>query len=278
MRSVATRQSNRSTSAMLADAVAFLRSRGFDLVMVETAGIGQSDSEIVDLVDVPVYVMTSEFGAASQLEKIDMLDLAEIVVINKFDKRGAEDALRDVRKQWRRNHVAFERRRRGDPGLPDGRQPVRRSRGSHGCSRTCAGAIGDAAGRRCRRLGSAARRPSRERPGGGLIPDSRVRYLAEIAEQGRGINAEIEHKATARAHRRSSTTSRPAAALGDGRQRDELQPAPRGGAGGARARRRKRCSTAGTRGSRRSPRRPTATRCVTVRSPARTTAARSASS
>ena len=128
MRSVATRQSNRSTSAMLSDAVAFLRSAGFDLVLVETAGIGQSDSEIVDLVDVPVYVMTSEFGAASQLEKIDMLDLAEIVVINKFDKRGAEDALRDVRKQWKRNHVAFERRRRRDPRLPNHRQPVQRSR------------------------------------------------------------------------------------------------------------------------------------------------------
>ncbi|HET9124224.1 MAG TPA: cobalamin-dependent protein, partial [Solirubrobacteraceae bacterium] len=107
MRSVATRESNRSTSAMLTDAVAHLRSCGFDLVLVETAGIGQSDSAIVDLVDIPVYVMTSEFGAASQLEKIDMLDLAQIVVINKFDKRGAEDALRDVRKQWRRNHVAF---------------------------------------------------------------------------------------------------------------------------------------------------------------------------
>ena len=71
------------------DALAFLRASGFDLIIVETAGIGQSDSEIVDLVDLPVYVMTSEFGAASQLEKIDMLDLAELVVINKFDKRGA---------------------------------------------------------------------------------------------------------------------------------------------------------------------------------------------
>ena len=97
-------------------------------MIVETAGIGQSDSEIVDLVDLPIYVMTSEFGAASQLEKIDMLDLAELVVINKFDKRGAEDALRDVRKQWRRNRVAFELRRGRDPGLPDDRQPVRRPR------------------------------------------------------------------------------------------------------------------------------------------------------
>ncbi len=76
-------------------------------MIVETAGIGQSDSEIVDLVDFPVYVMTSDYGAASQLEKIDMLDFAELVVLNKFDKRGAEDALRDVRKQWKRNRTAF---------------------------------------------------------------------------------------------------------------------------------------------------------------------------
>ncbi len=101
--------------------------RGFDLVIVETAGIGQSDSEIVDLVDFPMYVMTSDYGAASQLEKIDMLDLAELVVINKFDKRGAEDALRDVRKQWKRNRVAFELAGRRGAGLPDDRQPVQRS-------------------------------------------------------------------------------------------------------------------------------------------------------
>ena len=105
MRSMATRRQNLSTSAVLADAVAYLKAAEFDLVIVETAGIGQSDSEIVDLVDLPIYVMTSEFGAASQLEKIDMLDLAELVVINKFDKQGAADALRDVRKQWRRNRV-----------------------------------------------------------------------------------------------------------------------------------------------------------------------------
>ncbi len=84
-----------------------MRAQGFDLVVVETAGIGQGDSAIVDLVDVSLYVMTAEYGAASQLEKIDMLDLAGILVLNKFDKRGSQDALRDVRKQWRRNHLAF---------------------------------------------------------------------------------------------------------------------------------------------------------------------------
>src|SRR5579872_1041567 len=108
MRSMATRRQNAAVSEMLHDCVGFLRGQGYDLVIVETAGIGQSDSEIVDLVDFPVYVMTSDYGAASQLEKIDMLDYAELIVLNKFDKRGAEDALRDVRKQWKRNRTAFK--------------------------------------------------------------------------------------------------------------------------------------------------------------------------
>ncbi len=107
MRSMATRRQHAATSIVLKDCIAFLKGQGYDLVIVETAGIGQSDSEIVDLVDFPMYVMTSDYGAASQLEKIDMIDFAELIVLNKFDKRGAEDALRDVRKQWKRNRVAF---------------------------------------------------------------------------------------------------------------------------------------------------------------------------
>ncbi len=108
MRSIATRRQHLATSEMLGDHILFLKSQGFDLVIVETAGIGQSDSEIVDMVDFSVYVMTSEYGAASQLEKIDMLDFADLIVLNKYDKRGAEDALRDIRKQWKRNHEAFD--------------------------------------------------------------------------------------------------------------------------------------------------------------------------
>ncbi|HEV3010521.1 MAG TPA: fused isobutyryl-CoA mutase/GTPase IcmF [Burkholderiales bacterium] len=107
MRSLATRDTGSEVSAALGDAIAACRAAGFGLVMVETAGIGQGDAAIVPHVDASLYVMTPEFGAASQLEKIDMLDFADFVAINKFDRRGAEDALRDVRKQVQRNREAF---------------------------------------------------------------------------------------------------------------------------------------------------------------------------
>ena len=107
MRSLATRTSGSEVPAAFADIVAATRIAGFDIVIVETSGIGQGDAGIVPYVDVPVYVMTPEFGAASQLEKIDMLDFAALVAINKFDRKGAEDALRDVSKQVQRNREAF---------------------------------------------------------------------------------------------------------------------------------------------------------------------------
>ena len=107
MRSLATRASGAEIAACVPEVIAACRAAGFDLVIVETSGIGQGDAAIVPLVDVSLYVMTPEFGAASQLEKIDMLDFADFVAINKFDRRGAEDALRDVRKQMQRNRQAF---------------------------------------------------------------------------------------------------------------------------------------------------------------------------
>jgi methylmalonyl-CoA mutase len=116
MRSLATRQSNLALSKHIQQAVNILKAAGFDLIILETSGIGQSDTEIVDHADVSLYIMTPEFGAASQLEKIDMLDFADVIAINKFDKRGALDALRDVRKQYKRNHELWD--------TPDDKIPV----------------------------------------------------------------------------------------------------------------------------------------------------------
>ena len=115
MRSLATRQSNLALSKYVQDAINICKAAKFDLVIVETSGIGQSDTEIIEHSDVSLYVMTSEYGAATQLEKIDMLDFADVISINKFDKRGSEDALRDVRKQYKRNHNFWDTK---DEDLP----------------------------------------------------------------------------------------------------------------------------------------------------------------
>jgi len=194
MRSMATRRQHLATSVVLADAIGFLKSTGYDLIIVETAGIGQSDTEIVDLVDLPVYVMTSDYGAASQLEKIDMLDFADLVVLNKFEKRGAEDALRDVRKQWKRNRQAF--------GMPDEEVPVYPTIASRfndpGVNRFFA-ALCRMIAEKCG-LDPAEWSPEALPADGGpraLIPPRRVRYLAEIAENGRRANDEARDAARA---------------------------------------------------------------------------------
>jgi len=196
MRSLATRRQHLATSAVLRDTLTLLKFAGFDLIIVETAGIGQSDTEIVDLADISLYVMTSEYGAASQLEKIDMLDYADLIVINKFEKRGAEDALRDVRKQWRRNHPQDK--------VADEQLPV---------FPTIASQFNDAGVNRlfvelCRRLDKENARavknwrleghtidelPRRD----AIIPGRRIRYLAEIAADGRDVGAEITAAAAA---------------------------------------------------------------------------------
>jgi isobutyryl-CoA mutase len=109
MRSFATREANVAVSRHVGDAIDILSYAGFDLIIVETAGIGQSDSQITDIAGVSMYVMTPEYGAASQLEKIDMIDYADVIALNKFDKRGAQDAMRDVKKQYQRSRKLFDK-------------------------------------------------------------------------------------------------------------------------------------------------------------------------
>ena len=194
MRSIATRRQHLATSEMLGDHILFIKSLGFDLVIVETAGIGQSDSEIVDMVDFSVYVMTSEYGAASQLEKIDMLDFADLVVLNKYDKRGAEDALRDIRKQWKRNHVAFKLSNDEVPVYPTIASQFN-DPGVNWMFKELCRQVVEKSG-----LDPAAWTPdidtsNKESRSAAAIPGARIRYLAEIAEQGREINQRTDSQA-----------------------------------------------------------------------------------
>jgi len=197
VRSLATRRTHLAVSNALTDAVAVLQAADFDLIVIETAGIGQSDSEIVDRVDQSLYVMTPEYGAPSQLEKIDMLDLADVVVLNKFDRRGAADALRDIRKQWRRNHVEFSR---ADADVPVFPTIARRFR-DPGIRALYAHLRDTWAGRADRATTAEVEAPEQrleqetELRDESLIPLQRQRYLAEIAEQVRDYHAATQRLA-----------------------------------------------------------------------------------
>ena len=193
MRSLATRDFGSEISAALPDVVAACKVAGFDLIIVETSGIGQGDAAIVPLVDVPMYVMTPEFGAASQLEKIDMLDFAEFVVINKFDRKGAVDALRDVAKQVQRNREAFT--------TPADQMPVFGTMAAR-FNDDGVTALYQALKPRLAELGLkvtegtlpqvTVRHSTNQTP---VLPAARTRYLAEISDTVRGYKARARQQA-----------------------------------------------------------------------------------
>ena len=193
MRSLATREFGSEISAALPDVIAAAKCAGFDLIVVETSGIGQGDAAIVPHVDVPLYVMTPEFGAASQLEKIDMLDFAEFVAINKFDRKGAADALRDVAKQVQRNKEAW--------GTPTEQMPVFGTMAAH-FNDDGVTALYQAMKPRLQALGLplkdsllpavAVRHSSHQTP---IVPGARSRYLAEISDSVRGYKRRARDQA-----------------------------------------------------------------------------------
>ncbi|HZQ62555.1 MAG TPA: fused isobutyryl-CoA mutase/GTPase IcmF, partial [Casimicrobiaceae bacterium] len=187
MRSLATRDTGSEITRALPEAIAACKVAGYDLVLVETSGIGQGDAAIVPLVDVSLYVMTPEFGAASQLEKIDMLDFADFVAINKFDRKGAADALRDVRKQYQRNHTLFKSSADAMPVFGT----IASRFNDDGVT-----ALYQAISRRLAEKGLKLQPGRLQKPAtmfstgqNVIVPPSRVRYLAEIAETVRGYHA-----------------------------------------------------------------------------------------
>lgn len=191
MRSLATRTSGSELSAAANRAIAICQAFNFDLILVETAGIGQGDDAICDISDLSLYVMTSEFGATSQLEKIEMIGIADSIAINKFERRGSEDALRDVRKQYRRERKLF------DPSLTDEGLPIFGTIASQfndpGVSRLYVRILAQFAEKG---LEIGATRISQNRLEGhgrpGVIPPKHIRYLSEISEACRAYRQEVE--------------------------------------------------------------------------------------
>jgi len=191
MRSLATRQSNLALSKYVRDTVNIMKAAHFDLIILETSGIGQSDTEIIDHSNLSMYVMTPDYGAASQLEKIDMLDFADIVVLNKFDKRGGQDGLRDVRKQYKRNHRLFD--------TPDEALPVYGSIASQfndpGTNALYMALIETLNKKTGTDFKSTFIKDSEQSEKIYIIPPKRVRYLSEISENNRNYDTWVQEQA-----------------------------------------------------------------------------------
>ncbi len=190
MRSLATRQSNLALSAHVQDALDVLKAAKFDLIILETSGIGQSDTEIVDHSDVSLYVMTPEYGAATQLEKIDMLDFADLIAVNKFDKRGALDAIRDVKKQFKRNHQLFD--------TPDEDIPVFGTMASQfndpGMNVLYARVMEKLASKTEATFDPSSADDVKKEEKQFIIPPARVRYLSEISENNRQYDKWVDEQ------------------------------------------------------------------------------------
>ncbi len=221
MRSLATREAGSEISQALPDVIAACKVAGFDLVIVETSGIGQGDAAIVPHVDVSMYVMTPEFGAASQLEKIDMLDFADFIAINKFDRKGSLDALRDVAKQYQRNRELWSKRPEEMPVY--GTQASRFN--DDGVTALYQGLLPKLASLGLKTVPSKLPATALRHSSGKhmIVPPARARYLAEIADTVRGYHANTGKQVKlARERQQLLETKRMLAAAGKGADFDDL--------------------------------------------------------
>ncbi|MEQ8363383.1 MAG: methylmalonyl-CoA mutase family protein [Cyclobacteriaceae bacterium] len=191
MRSLATRQSNLALSAYVKEAVAILKAAGYDLIILETSGIGQSDTEILDHSDASLYVMTPEYGAATQLEKIDMLDFADVIALNKFDKRGALDALRDVKKQYQRNHNLWDKKPEDMPVFGT----IASQFNDPGTNQLYKHLIDTVVAKTGAALNSSFEISREMSEKIFVIPPNRTRYLSEISESNRGYDQWVKEQA-----------------------------------------------------------------------------------
>ncbi len=221
MRSLATRGASGALSAATGDIVGALKATGFDLILLETSGIGQSDRDVVDVSDRSVYVMTQEFGAHTQLEKINMIDEADLIVVNKFDRRGSADAVKAVRKQYRRSHVLF------DPAVSDEDLPIYgtiasrfHDDGVNAFYHALRGLLEQDSGRAwATTLEIPDGKLSSDR--GAIIPPERVRYLADIADTCRSYREAAERQAVAARQRWAMQQA--LEQVGDGPAKEALQ-------------------------------------------------------